>query len=82
MEEQKLKEDKRGKLFLFASVTLIVLTIGFIYFEMYDPYNVPNFIRVGLALYWVYSAIAIYVSKFGSDKIVSKMSLNVFRSTK
>lgn len=82
MDAQKLKDEERGRLFVFASVSLVVLTLGFFYLEIYDPYDMPNFVRVLLALYWVYAAAAIYVAKFKSDKLVAKMCCNIFRSAK
>ena len=81
METKDLKDAERSRLFLFASVSLVVLTLGFIYLELYDSYDVPNFIRAVLALYWVYSVTAIFVSRKGSDKLVGKMCCNIFRST-
>jgi hypothetical protein len=79
MDEQELKEAKRKNLFIFSSITLATLTIGFLYLEVYDPYDVPNFLRVMLAVYWTYSVVALYVSRFASDTMVSKICLNVFR---
>jgi hypothetical protein len=58
----------------------MVLTLAFFYLEVYSTYDVPNFIRAILALYWLYSVSAIYVSKRGDDKLVSKMCLNIFRT--
>jgi len=82
MDVQKQKDEERNRLFLFASGSFIILTVGFFYLEIYDPYDVPNFFRAVFALYWLYAVIAIYVSKFSTDKLVSKMCCNVFRKSK
>ncbi len=70
-------DEKRKKLFSFAFVTLIVLSIAAVYFEVYDKTYVPPFLRVVLAAYWVYSFIGIIISKRGSDYWVSKVYFNV-----
>ena len=73
------KKDKRSKLLFFAGITLIILTIAAIYFEFYDPYNVPIFLRVFLTIYWLYSLLGVIVSRIGSDVLVSKIYFNVTR---
>ncbi|MFA6195584.1 MAG: hypothetical protein WC656_02925 [Sulfurimonas sp.] len=70
-------KEKRKKLFSFAFVTLIVLSIAAVYFEAYDKTYVPPFLRVVLAAYWFYSLIGIIISKRGSDYWVSKVYFNV-----
>ena len=70
-------DEKRKKLFSFAFVTLIVLSIAAVYFEVYDEMNVPAFLRVILAAYWLYSLAGIIVSKIGNDYWVSKLYFNV-----
>ncbi|MBC8237879.1 MAG: hypothetical protein H8E76_06585 [Helicobacteraceae bacterium] len=79
MNVEKSVKEKRSKLFVFASVSLVILMLSFFYLEIYDPYDVPNFVRVLLGLFWLYSVVAIYVAKRGSDKLVSKICLNIFR---
>lgn len=79
MQAQKLRDQERGKLFFFSSVILVVLSIIIVYLEVYGPYEVPNFLRVVLAIYWLYLAVSIFVSKFASDKWVGKMCCNIFR---
>ena len=74
------KNDKRSKLLFFAGNTLIILTIAAIYFEFYDPYNVPIILRVILTMYWLYSLFGVIVSRIGSDELVSKIYFNVTRS--
>ena len=70
-------DEKREKLFSFAVVTLILLSIAAVYFEAFDETYVPSFLRVILAAYWLYSLAGIIVSKRGSDYWVSKLYLNV-----
>ncbi|EHP29996.1 hypothetical protein SMGD1_1472 [Sulfurimonas gotlandica GD1] len=70
-------EEKRKKLFSFAFITLILLSITAVYFEVYDQTHVPPFLRVILAAYWSYSLVGIIVSKRGSDYWVSKLYFNV-----
>lgn len=70
-------DEKRKKLFSFAFVTLVVLSIAAVYFEMYDEMNVPAFLRVILGAYWLYSLAGIIVSKTGNDYWVSKLYFNV-----
>ena len=70
-------DEKRKKLFSFASITLILLSITAVYFEVYDETHVPPFLRVILAAYWSYSLVGIIVSKRGSDYWVSKLYFNV-----
>lgn len=79
MNPQELKDEERGKLFLFASFSFIALTVGFLYIEVYALYDVPNFIRVVLAFYWLYSLVAMFVSRFAADRWVGKMCCNIFR---
>lgn len=79
MNVQKAIEEKRSKLFVFAGVSFLVLTFAFLYLEVYDPHDIPNFFRAFFALYWIYSVVAIYISKRGSDKWVSKICWNIFR---
>ena len=76
---QESKEERRKKLFIFASITLILLSIAAFYFESYDPYNVPIGLRICLAIYWLYSLISIIVSKIGSDEWVTKIYFNINR---
>ena len=70
-------DEKRKKLFSFAVVTLILLSIAAVYFEGYDEIYVPSFLRVILGAYWLYSLAGIIVSKRGSDYWVSKLYFNV-----
>ncbi|WP_373001388.1 hypothetical protein [Sulfurimonas sp.] len=70
-------DEKRKKLFSFAFITLILLSITAVYFEVYDQTPVPPFLRVILATYWSYSLVGIIVSKRGSDYWVSKLYFNV-----
>ena len=70
-------DEKRKKLFSFAFVTLILLSIAAVYFEAYDKIYVPSFLRVILAAYWLYSLAGIIVSKIGNDYWVSKLYFNV-----
>ncbi len=70
-------DEKRKKLFSFALVTLILLSIAAVYFEVYDKMHVPVFLRVILAAYWLYSLAGIIVSKIGNDYWVSKLYFNV-----
>lgn len=70
-------KEKRRKLFSFAFITLVVLSIAAIYFEVYDKTYVPPFLRVLLAIYWFYSLAGIIVAKRGSDEWVSKVYFNV-----
>ena len=70
-------DEKRKKLFSFAFVTLILLSIAAVYFEVYDEMHVPAFLRVILGAYWLYSLAGIVMSKSGSDYWVSKLYFNV-----
>jgi len=70
-------DEKRKKLFSFAFLTLILLSIAAVYFEGYDEIYVPSFLRVVLAAYWLYSLAGIIVSKRGNDYWVSKLYFNV-----
>ena len=70
-------DEKRKKLFSFAFITLILLSITAVYFEVYDETHVPPFLRVILAAYWSYSLIGIIISRRGSDYWVSKLYFNV-----
>lgn len=70
-------DEKRKKLFSFAFITLILLSIAAVYFEAYDKTPVPPFLRVILAAYWSYSLAGVIVSKIGSDYWVSKLYFNV-----
>ncbi len=70
-------DEKRKKLFSFAFLTLILLSIAAVYFEVYDEMHVPSFLRVILAAYWLYSLAGIIVSKRGNDYWVSKLYFNV-----
>lgn len=70
-------DEKRKKLFSFAFITLILLSIAAVYFEVYDETPVPPFLRVILAAYWSYSLAGVIVSKIGSDYWVSKLYFNV-----
>ena len=70
-------DEKRKKLFSFAFLTLILLSIAAVYFEVYDEMYVPSFLRVILAAYWLYSLAGIIVSKRGNDYWVSKLYFNV-----
>ena len=72
-----LNRDKREKLLKFASITLFILTIAAIYFEFYDETYVPPFLRVFLAIYWLYSLFGVIISKRGSDEWVSRLYFNV-----
>lgn len=69
--------ETRKKLFSFAFITLLILSIVAVYFEVYDKTYVPPFLRVILGTYWLYSLIGIIVSKRGSDYWVSKLYFNV-----
>lgn len=70
-------DEKRTKLLSFASITLVILSVAAIYFEVYDKTYVPPFLRVFLASYWLYSLAGIIVSTRGSDYWVSKLYFNV-----
>ena len=70
-------DEKRKKLFSFAFITLIMLSITAVYFEAYDQTPVPPFLRVILAAYWSYSLAGVIVSKRGSDYWVSRLYFNV-----
>jgi hypothetical protein len=70
-------DEKREKLFSFAFITLILLSIAAVYFEVYDKTYVSPFLRVILAAYWLYSLVGIIISKHGSDYWVSKLYFNV-----
>jgi len=70
-------DKKRKNLFWFALITLIGLSIAFIYFEVYHQTHVPYFLRFILAAYWLYSLIGVIVSKKGNDSWVSKIYFNV-----
>ncbi|WP_415396040.1 hypothetical protein [Sulfurimonas sp. CS5] len=70
-------DEKRKKLFSFAFITLILLSIAAVYFEAYDETPVPPFLRVILAAYWSYSLAGVIVSKIGSDYWVSRLYFNV-----
>ena len=72
-------EEKRKKLFAFAGTTLLILTLAFLYFEAYDPYQVPILLRILLSAYWLYSLIGLIASQLGSNKIVSKIYFNINR---
>ena len=72
-------DEKRKKLFWFAFITLIVLSIAFIYFEVYDQTHVPSLLRFILATYWLYSFIGVIISKRGNDYWVSKIYFNITR---
>lgn len=74
---EALNRDKREKLFKFASITLLLLTIAAIYFEFYDETYVPPFLRIFLAIYWLYSLFGVIISKRGSDEWVSRLYFNV-----
>lgn len=73
------ENNKREKLFQFASVTMIILALAAIYFEFLDQMFVPPFLRVFLALYFFYSLASVIVSKRGSDYWVSTLFFNVSR---
>ena len=70
-------DEKREKLFSFATATILFLSIAAIYFEVYDQTYVPPFLRVILAAYWLYSLAGIMVAREGSDYWVSKLYFNV-----
>ena len=72
-------EKKRKKLFSFAFITLIILSLASVYFEMYHQTQLPSFLRFMLALYWLYSLAGVIISKLGSDYWVSKMYFNISR---
>lgn len=73
------KQEKRKKLLFFASITLVILSLAALYFEILDPYPVPFVVRFLLGAYWIYSLVGIIVSRKGSDEWVTKMYLNVNR---
>lgn len=77
IKHEESPEEKREKLFSFASATIVFLTIAAIYFEIYDQTYVPPFLRLILAVYWLYSFAGIMVSRQGSDYWVSKLYFNV-----
>lgn len=77
--KQETGEEKRKKLFAFAGSTLLILTLAFLYFEAYDPYQVPILLRIFLSAYWLYSLTGLIVSQLGNDKIVSKIYFNINR---
>ena len=77
IKHEESPEEKREKLFSFASATIVLLTIAAIYFEIYDQTYVPPFLRLILAVYWLYSLAGIMVSRQGSDYWVSKLYFNV-----
>lgn len=72
-------DEKRGKLLLFAGLTLTFLTLAALYFEVLYPHETPLLVRMFLTIYWVYSLAGLVVSQVGSDTLVSKMYLNVNR---
>ena len=71
------ENTKRKKLFSFAFVTFIILSVAAAYFELYAKTYVPPFLRIILAVYWLYSLAGIIVSKIGNDYWVSKLYFNV-----
>jgi hypothetical protein len=56
-------DEKRKKLFSFAFITLILLSITAVYFEVYDETHVSPFLRVILAAYWSYSFAGVKARK-------------------
>ncbi len=74
---EALNREKREKLLKFASITLFILTLAAIYFEFYDETYVPPFLRIFLAMYWLYSLFGVIISKRGSDEWVSRLYFNV-----
>lgn len=76
-EDVETIDEKREKLFSFATATILILSMAAIYFEVYDQTYVPPFLRVILAAYWLYSLAGIMVARKGTDYWVSKLYFNV-----